>query len=309
MNKSSFFIENKAIFGSFPKDEEINYFKSIGVVYFIDLTTPDEELKSYKDNLPENIKYLNFPIRDRSIPDNTYEFSKFVIQVCRIIKNLEKSKKIYVHCKGGHGRAGILVACILCYIYKITPDVALNLTTTYHNNRVEMRPKWRRIGSPQTLHQKNFVLKMCKPLYFYKAYKTGISAGFSNFTIYPIKTDIGNFQTAEAAFQAYKDVDNKEYIETLENTESPFIVKELGQKCNLPDNWYLKKYDLMKKVITYKIEQYDDFKEALINSNLRCIYHQNIKDNYWGKGDGTGFNKLGIILMEIREQLILNDTL
>ena len=89
MNKSSFFIENKAIFGSFPKDEEINYFKSIGVVYFIDLTTPDEELKSYKDNLPENIKYLNFPIRDRSIPDNTYEFSKFVIQV-------QKHKLIYI---------------------------------------------------------------------------------------------------------------------------------------------------------------------------------------------------------------------
>jgi ribA/ribD-fused uncharacterized protein len=307
MNKSSFFIENKAIFGSFPTIEDLEYFTSIGVTSFVDLTSENENLKPYAKHLPDDVTYLNFPIKDRGVPENLVEFSKFIIRLCHIIKSCRDGGKIYIHCKGGHGRAGIVVACILCYIYKINPDTALNLTTKYHNNRTEMRPKWRRIGSPQTLHQKNFVLKICRPLYFYKAYKSGVSAGYSNFIINPIKTDIGNFQNAEAAFQAYKDINNIDYIKNLESTESPFVVKQLGQNCNLPSDWYSKKYELMKKVINFKFDQYPEFQKSLIESNLRCIYHQNMKDNYWGKGDGSGFNKLGVILMQIREERLLSN--
>ena len=45
-----------------------------------------------------------------------------------------------------------------------------------------MREKWRKIGSPQTYEQKNFVYNFCKIIIFYKACKSGITNGFSNFT-------------------------------------------------------------------------------------------------------------------------------
>jgi len=59
------------------------------------------------------------------------------------LANFKNHQKLYVHCKGGHGRAGVVVASILCYYYNIEPNRALELTTQYHSQREEMRAKWR----------------------------------------------------------------------------------------------------------------------------------------------------------------------
>lgn len=303
MNRSSFFIENKAIFGSYPSQEDITTLENNGVRIFVDLTGPNEGLTCY--NVAKNSKYINFPIKDRSIPDSSQAFCKFLIKLTTDYKNLDKDGSLYIHCKGGHGRSGVVVACLLCFVFGIQPEEALELTTQYHNNRPEMRPKWRKIGSPQTLHQKSFVIKMFKPLLYYKAFKSGTTVGFSNFTLHPINTELGVFKTAEAAFQAYKDENNKEYIKELEETESPFVAKELGKGCNLKENWFKVKDMYMEQIIKYKYDQHEEFRIALLNSNLRHIRHHNIKDNYWGYGDGTGFNKLGKILMKIRNEKLL----
>ena len=136
-------------------------------------------------------------------------FAKFIIKLVDIINNTKK--KIYIHCRGGHGRAGLVVACLLCYINKTSPDKSLEQTKNFHSQRKEMREKWRKIGSPQTRKQKSFIFKLFKPLHFYKAYKCGPTVGLSNLSLHNIHIkNIGIFKTSLAAYEAYRDLSDRE---------------------------------------------------------------------------------------------------
>ena len=154
MDTCSYFIINKALFGGSPCQEKVHLLESYGVTHFIDLTTPNERGVF---NYSTNSKKIKYPIKDYGIPVNKAEFKRFIKMLCNIISNLKDGEKVYLHCKGGHGRCGIVVASILCMYYDILPERALFLTNKYHNDRKTMRDKWREIGSPQTEHQKNFV--------------------------------------------------------------------------------------------------------------------------------------------------------
>ena len=179
MNKSSYFIPDKALFGSYPSQVSVEELEKEGVCLFVNLTEGIENLEKYK--LSSKSRIISFPIPDRKIPGNMIDFSLFIMKIINKLINLKANEKIYVHCKGGHGRAGIVVACILCYYYNIEPAKALELTTQYHSQRKEMRAKWRTIGSPQTNRQKQFVIKMFEPLRFYKAFKMEIQQDLVTF--------------------------------------------------------------------------------------------------------------------------------
>jgi protein-tyrosine phosphatase len=158
MENASFFIENKALFGSFPTQTQIRKLEDIGVRYFVNLTHPDE---SKITNYTTNYNYISYPIIDRSIPEDNLDFSRFIYTLCNLISVLKEGEKIYIHCKGGHGRSGLVVACITTKFFNISPDTALKHTTKCHSKRQIMRDSWRRIGSPQTPQQKEFVKTVC----------------------------------------------------------------------------------------------------------------------------------------------------
>lgn len=67
----------------------------------------------------------------------------------------------YVHCFGGHGRAGIVIACLLGLAYDLPSHRALLATQRAHDARVD--PAWPLAvvqPSPQTMHQRNQVVKL-----------------------------------------------------------------------------------------------------------------------------------------------------
>lgn len=173
MQRCSYFIPNKALFGSYPSrlkrgetavkyNEIVQELEENGVRYFIDLTYKGEEFISHYET---KYTYINYPIGDQKPPVNWTTFASLIIKICDIINRLNPDEKIYIHCRGGHGRSGVVVACILCYYFSISPKEALELTTKYHSNRREMSDKWRRIGSPQTIGQKDFVYKFNSPVF------------------------------------------------------------------------------------------------------------------------------------------------
>ena len=308
MNYCSYFIKDKALFGSYPSLESAQELYSHNVNVFIDLTTDEEKttLDDYYNSI-DNITYLNYPINDRKTPTNISTFSSFVIKIYEILKNIGDNK-IYIHCKGGHGRAGIVVACLLCLIHKIPPEKSLDMTTQFHSHRKEMRNKWRTIGSPQTHKQKVFVIKICKPLYFFKAYKNGCTMGLSNFSRHSIIIpNIESFPTSTSAFYSYKNLNDKEYIEKLKNAESPQLAKNIGIKYNTKD-WNKKEYDIMCYIISLKIEQHPDILQNIIQTTgLRPLIYTSKYDEYWGIGEkGKGQNMLGKIWENIRYQKYLN---
>ena len=167
METCSYFIENKALFGGYPNHKQFEELINNKVVCFVDLIT-----KAERDNLnvydTSNIQYMNYDIKDRFIPEDIYKFIKFIHKISLVINNLKDEDKIYIHCKGGHGRAGIIVSCLLCYLYKYSSDTSLELTNKYHNNRKTMKEKWRIVGSPQTDRQKEFIRRLFKPIYLDK---------------------------------------------------------------------------------------------------------------------------------------------
>ena len=146
------------MFGSYPTQENINAFEEDGVRVFVDLTHSSES-----KIVPYNTKYryISYPITDNNIPTNIKNFCSFVYKLCDVIVKLGTPDKIYIHCKGGHGRSGVVVACLVCKLLHMQPLQSIEYTNYCHNKRTVMRDLWRHLGSPQTYLQKKLVHDLC----------------------------------------------------------------------------------------------------------------------------------------------------
>lgn len=300
MERSSYFIKDRALFGSFPTQEAVEELEKMGVRYFVNLThSYERKITPYKTQH----NYISFPINDHQVPEDRHVFASFVVKLADIIYGLKKGELIYIHCKGGHGRSGVVVASLLCHIFGMSPGEALDHTTMYHSNRKSMREKWRQIGSPQTYQQKGFVHQLCKPVNFYRAYKMGRTAGFSNFTTFSVEIEgFGKFPTAEAALQAYKDPGNLGYVKKQMEARSPLTSKNLGTRAQLRDDWEEVREGLMYKILEHKFSQHPYLRKVLLATGLSTITHRTRGDAVWGDGGGKGLNLLGKLLVRLRTQ-------
>lgn len=162
---SAYFVNNQCLFGAYPTQHQIHQLEEWGVDIVVNLTRNDEKkIRPYTTRA----KVIQFSIPDRKVPEDVHVFCALVIHLTHEIK---EGKKIYIHCKGGHGRAGLLVAAILCYLHKITPEESFIRTSEYHATRPvhSTKPKknefWKTKGSPQTHEQREFVKSMFQPSY------------------------------------------------------------------------------------------------------------------------------------------------
>jgi ribA/ribD-fused uncharacterized protein len=130
-------------------------------------------------------------------------------------------------------------------------------------------------------------------------------SGLSNFSNHSVDIkNFGTFPTAEAAFNAYKNPENKKYVEKQIESLNPMISKRLGNSCNVRNDWDEIKYDIMYNILYTKYLQNKDIRLKLINTGLRPIILKTRSDSYWGLNmDLEGDNKLGIILNKIRKKL------
>jgi len=154
---SSFFIDEIALFGAFPTQQQIYLLEEWGVDLIVDLTkSTEKKIIPYTTKCP----IINFTIPDGGIPRTRWLFFVLVYFLANQISN---NKKIYIHCKAGHGRASLLVCVLLCYIKKIPPHEAFNVTTLYHSKRLvhSSRPTrneyWKYKQVPQYKHQQQFI--------------------------------------------------------------------------------------------------------------------------------------------------------
>jgi len=305
-------FNEKGYFGGYPTATQIKLLKTMGVKLFVDLTKEGEipiPYKVYSDCL-----YINYPIQDRQIPDNLKLFTKLVYRVLTFMKNSDS--KVYIHCKGGHGRSGVLVACLLYLLHtNISTEQAIEMTTKYHDNRTDMREKWRKIGSPQTRQQKNFVHRYFIPLVFFRSYQSP-SYGFTPFSYHEItipdneyNIPTGKFPFEEAAWQASRLPMNDVFVHKQRLVKTPRISQQLSRQEIKKDSayWHKNRYNIRKFILKAKIEQHEAIKENLIKTGYKPLIYNSRYDNYFGTGNsGNGGNMLGNILMEIREELFGN---
>lgn len=139
--------------GAINEDEarvRIQQLYDMGIRHFVDLTE-EEELRPYASYLPKGVTHRRFAICDCSAPPRIEDMH-------RIVEYLEDAQNlggdVYVHCWGGIGRTGTVVACY----------IAKNMHLTSYETALEhlikdytVMPKATYRDSPETFGQLEFI--------------------------------------------------------------------------------------------------------------------------------------------------------
>lgn len=144
---------------------------------------------------------------------------------------------------------------------------------------------------------------------FYRANEKPYGA-FSNLFRRPILFEGREYPTAEHAYQAGKA--RKEKVkEWILSAPTPALVAMAAHglySWDVVSNWSEIKYDRMRQVLRAKFEQNDDLRQLLLStSNARLVEAgtvDNAVNKTWGEVNGRGQNMLGVLLMELRMELL-----
>ena len=128
---------------------------------------------------------------------------------------------------------------------------------------------------------------------------------FSNFSAHPIDLNGRVWLTTEHFFQAQKFVDT-EHEEAIRQAKSPMIAARMGRSRERPlrPDREMVKEDIMRAALEAKFAQHSALRSLLLHTDDAELIEHTKNDNYWGDGgDGSGKNRLGQLLMELRAQL------
>lgn len=139
-----------------------------------------------------------------------------------------------------------------------------------------------------------------------KFYRSGDDFGWmSNFARFPIELDGKDWPTSEHYYQAQKFTD-PELQEQVRQASGPGEAARIGRDPNNPlrPDWDQVKDDVMRKVVKAKFVQHKELAYELVATKDAELIEHTKNDAYWADGgNGKGKNVLGVILMEVREQL------
>ncbi|MBV9469199.1 MAG: NADAR family protein [Abitibacteriaceae bacterium] len=141
------------------------------------------------------------------------------------------------------------------------------------------------------------------PIYFYST--RGEYDCFSNFSPHPFKLDGKEWPTSEHYFQAQKFA-GTEHVEAIRAARTPKQAAEMGRERKRPlrPDWEAVKDDVMRKAVLKKFQTHAAIRDTLLATGDEVLIEKTSHDYYWGCGTkGDGKNMLGLILMEVREQL------
>lgn len=137
-------------------------------------------------------------------------------------------------------------------------------------------------------------------------YRTRDAFGFlSNFAAYPITLKGKQWPTSEHYFQAQKFAGTEHEI-AIRKARSPMIAARMGRDRARPlrKDWERVKDSVMRDAILAKFSQHTAIRELLLNTGDAALIEHTAHDSYWGDGDdGSGKNRLGTVLMDVRAKL------
>lgn len=131
----------------------------------------------------------------------------------------------------------------------------------------------------------------------------------SNFYEVPVTYNGIPYKNNEAAFQAQKvsDFEKQKEFSHLNPSEA----KRKGRRVKLRKDvdWDSVKTGFMREIVRAKFEQNEDLKQKLLATGDEHLEEGNTwGDRIWGTVNGVGENRLGKILMKVREELRTEET-
>ncbi|KLU98632.1 hypothetical protein ABT58_21610 [Photobacterium aphoticum] len=132
---------------------------------------------------------------------------------------------------------------------------------------------------------------------------------FSNFSQHAVYLQGKIWRTTEHFYQAQK-FSEPVLQERIRSAVTPILAKQIAQQLEsqyLKANWYDVKEKVMWQALAAKFTQHPELKELLLSTQQRNIAEHTRNDSYWGDaGDGTGLNRLGNLLVQLRSELLNN---
>jgi N-glycosidase YbiA len=128
---------------------------------------------------------------------------------------------------------------------------------------------------------------------------------FSNFSPHGFELKGKSWPTSEHYFQSQK-FQGTEHEEEIRLAKSPMIAARMGRSRQRPlrADWESVKDDVMREALRAKFTQNPALKSLLLDTGDGRLVEHTANDRYWAdNGDGSGRNRLGELLMELREEL------
>ncbi|MDY0288703.1 MAG: NADAR family protein [Sphaerochaeta sp.] len=132
----------------------------------------------------------------------------------------------------------------------------------------------------------------------------------SNYWVATIHIEGKSWKSTEHYYQGQKTLDQT-YAQRIRQAPTCDEAKDLGNDpaCVYRPDWETEKIEAMRVAIRAKFDQHDDLRALLLGTGDAILIEDSRSDYYWGIGEaGTGKNMLGILLMELRQTYVNNET-
>jgi len=154
---NSYWVEpGRLLAGEYPTPEQLDALVAARFTTFIDLTRPGE-MSAYESHVRnhESVVCLRFAIVDHGLPSSPAVVSR---ALDAIDEALAAGRNVYVHCRAGIGRTGMMMGCYLIRRGYSGEDALQRLNVLWRECGRALR--WPCV--PETLEQIAFVQKWCE---------------------------------------------------------------------------------------------------------------------------------------------------
>ncbi len=118
------------------------------------------------------------------------------------------------------------------------------------------------------------------------------------------------FEQFKGRYEKYYSEDPKfegsDYEEEIRLAKTPAIAARMGntREYTLRADWEEVKEKIMYDALKAKFTQHNECRKLLLQTRDALLIEHTKNDSYWADGgDGKGKNRLGVLLMELRDEL------
>lgn len=128
---------------------------------------------------------------------------------------------------------------------------------------------------------------------------------FSTVSAHPFELEDYLWPSAEHYYQAHK-FEGLPYAQTIMSASSGQHAYNLGNRWfkRKVKDWKNKRRVWMTRALYRKVKEYDEIKQALLDTGDQPLLETSLYEHYWGLGrDQRGENTLGNVWMDIRNKV------